>query len=116
MVFELALKSDRGRYIKIWDGMNTWGTTPLTNIPELQAVAQAFFPREPPATYLWQKGDPVQPAGTFGCGPFAALTLAYLCHGLTPPSWTGEDEAVARNYLWACLLRHTVLPPPKQRL
>lgn len=116
LVFEVTLRSPRGRYIKVWDGLNSWGNKPIRDIPELQALARTFFPREPPAIYLWETGDPVQPAGTFGCGPFAALILAYLCDGLTPPPWTGEDEAVARNYLWACLLKHAVLPPPKQRL
>lgn len=115
IVFEIALRSPRGRYIKIWDGMSLWNDDIRS---DLQSLIDTFFPRpdDRPTVYRSEGGDPVQPLGTYGCGPFAVLTIAYLCHGLAPPPWTGDEEAVARHYLWGCLLQRAVLPPPKQRL
>lgn len=116
IVFEVALRSERGRYVKVWDGME-----PLPGLPapqwksEIKAIKDVFFPGVQADVFLRQHDDPSQGRG-HGCGPFAALTMAYLCHGMTPPRWTEHDEAVARHYLWACLLKRRVLLLPRQRL
>ena len=117
IVFEVALKSPLGRYVKVWDGWHPDpGEPPCQWRQEIKAIREVFFSAEAPAEIILQRpGDPSQGRG-FGCGPFAALTMAYLSHGMTPLPWREADEAVARHYLWACLLKRMVLPLPKQRL
>ena len=117
IIFEVALMSDLGRYVKVWDGMEPESNTPTPQWrQEINAIMEVFFSTEAPAeVILRQPGDPSQGRG-FGCGPFAALTMAYLSHGMMPPIWSERDEAVARNYLWACIHKRVVLPLPKQRL
>lgn len=117
VVIEVVLQSSRGRYIKVWDGMKTWGqgVNPKELPPQLDVIVEVFFRGHPVDVHLWEEGDPVQATG-HGCGPFAVLILSYLTRGLRPPAWTSRDEAVARHYLWGCLLKGVILPPPKQRL
>ena len=116
IVFEIVLQSDRGRYLKVWDGMKIWGRGRLRkSIPQVKLIIEVFFRGEPTDVYLWEEGDPSQDDG-HGCGPFTALTLAYLTYDLKPPAWTHLDEPVARNYLWGCLLKGAIIRPPKQRL
>lgn len=116
IVFEVALRSDLGRYVKVWDGMEPEpGKAAPQWRQEIKAIMEVFFDKAPAETILRIPGDPSQGKG-FGCGPFAALTMAYLSHGIIPPQWSERDEAVARHYLWACLRMRMVLPLPKQRL
>lgn len=117
VVFEIVFRSSRGRYIKVWDGMRSWGTRggDVGRRQEIKIIQDVFFRGADLEIIAWEDGDPLQETG-YGCGPFAFLTLSYLTLGHVPRGWTARDEAVARNFLWGCIMKGELLPLPQLKL
>lgn len=78
-------------------------------------ILDVFFRGEKVPVRHWEEGDPVQEAGN-GCGPFAFLIMCSLALGQRLHGWTSKDEGVAKNYLWACLIKGAILPLPRYKL
>lgn len=119
IVLEVVFSSLDGRYIKVWDGMRTWGTgrvAPGTRRPqEIITLCDIFFGGDEVEVRLWEQGDPLQEEGN-GCGPFAFLVICFLALGKRPTGWTHQDEAVARSFLWGGILQGELYPLPELKL
>lgn len=119
IVIEVVLSSLDGRYIKVWDGMKTWGVgrvaPGLWRPQEIVTLCQVFFGGDGVELRLWEHGDPLQDQGN-GCGPFAFLVMCFLSMDKRPEGWTHHDEAVARSFLWGSILQGELYPLPQLKL
>lgn len=115
VVFELAWRSQEGPYLKVWDGASLWEGAAAANQEEILMLIEVFFEGEKVPVRLWELGDPVQERG-HGCGAFAFLIMCYRAYGMKPQGWTFRDEALARNYLWACLRKGEIISIPRRKL
>lgn len=119
MVFEIGLPThEEGPFLKVWDGMDTWANETPETVPEIQAILELFFTKEEradlPVYIVRAPGDPLQTGGR-GCGAFAFIVMCHLAQGEVPKGWTNLDDAMARNYLWGCLMRSRILSLPRRR-
>lgn len=120
IVFEIGLpRHVGGPFVKVWDGMETWANDMPEDRPEIQAILNLFFTKEEragvPVFLSRAPEDPSQEHGR-GCGAFAFIVMCHLAKGLVPKGWSVLDDALARNYLWWCLMRSKILPLPQRRL
>jgi hypothetical protein len=119
IVIEMVLFSLDGRYIKIWDGMKSWGSgrmpPGMCRPKEIITLCDVFFGGDEVEVRLWEHGDPLQDQG-HGCGPFTFLVMCFLALDQRPPGWTHHDEAVARSFLWGCILQGELYPLPELKL
>jgi hypothetical protein len=118
IILEVAWRSDDGRYIKVWDPMMLWQLRDGRTVDEIKTLVEVFLDEEDQDEVdirLWELGDPTQVGGA-GCGPSAFLTMCYLFCGVRPRGWSDKDEAVTRNYMWACLISGKIEPLPRLKL
>lgn len=116
LVFELILRSDRGRMIKVWDGGNVWGKGNPRRREEVMTLLDVFFGGDTSVpVYVWEKGDPAY-AQCHGAGAFMFMIMCYRVYKLRPQDWGTQDEAVARNFLWTCIVNGAISKVPRLKL
>ena len=117
VIFEVVLRSGRGQYIKIWDLEKTWQRIrDPSQLLEVKTIAGIFFGNADVNVVQWELGDPTIQEGGHGSGALAFMLMTHLAEGVAPSSWTQNDEAVARNFMWACIRHGKVLALPQQRM
>jgi len=116
IVLELCFRGgEGGPYIKVWDGMDTWRESKTHNIAELSIIREVFFRGSTtiPVRKDREQDDPEQTEG-LGCAAFAFMVICHRALGQYPKGWTSSEEALARNYMWNCIIHSTILPFPKR--
>ena len=115
VVFEVVWRSERGRLLKVWDGVGAWTNqrTPK-EIPEVKLLLDVLFEGDEIPVFLSELGE--APCGTRASGPFSFMTMSSLVMGVRLKGWRATDEGVARNYTWGCLMKGRLLSPPLQKL
>lgn len=116
LVFELALQSPRGCYIKVWDSKKVWAKGDPKKRDETVTLLEVFFGGDRKvAVRTWEEGDPTYEAG-YGAAAFAFMIMCYRALGEQPRNWRGVDEALFRNHMWACILSGIIVELPKARV
>lgn len=116
LLFELVLRSDRGRLIKVWDGAGVWNKGDPRRREEVMTMMDVFYGGDTSVpVYVAEKGDPSY-GQCHGAGAFLFLSMCYRALGLKPQSWGPEDEAVARNFLWTCIMNGNIGKFPRLKL
>lgn len=116
LLLEVVLRSDDGRMIKVWDGANAWGKGDPRRREEIKTIRSVFFAGDLEVpVYVWRKGDPLY-GQCAGAGAFLFLFMCYRVLGMKPKEWGAQDEAVARNFLWTCILNGDIATPPRLKL
>lgn len=116
LLFELILRGDRGRLIKVWDGGNVWGKGDPKKREEVLLLLDVFYGGDSSVpVYVWEKGDP-RIEQCHGAGAFLFLCMCYRVLGFKPQDWGPDDEAVARSHMWSCILNCTIGKVPQLKL
>lgn len=116
LLFEVVLRSDRGRLIKIWDGANLWAKGDPRKREEVKTLVDVFYSGDTSVpVYVGEKGDPSY-SQCHGAGAFLFLSMCYRVLGLRPQGWGPHDEAVARSFLWTCILNGSMGKVPRVKL